>query len=96
MRHNSYGRGTLVVGATGLLGGEICRRLLKKGKPVRALVRATSEKAKLKGLDALGAELVYGDLKDHSSLDEACRGMKFIISTAFYIFFCIFGLNFYW
>ena len=27
----------LVVGATGLLGGEICRRLAEEGKPVKAL-----------------------------------------------------------
>jgi uncharacterized protein YbjT (DUF2867 family) len=35
----------LVVGATGLLGSEICRRLAAAGKPVRALVRATSDPA---------------------------------------------------
>jgi uncharacterized protein YbjT (DUF2867 family) len=44
----------LVVGATGMLGGEICRRLAARGKPVRALVRATSDPAKVEALQALG------------------------------------------
>src|SRR4051794_18375878 len=32
----------LVVGATGLVGTEVCRRLRARGEPVRALVRSTS------------------------------------------------------
>ena len=44
-----------VVGATGFLGGEICRRLLAQGKPVRALVRQTADPAKLENLKQLGA-----------------------------------------
>src|SRR4029453_19557447 len=30
----------------------------------------------------IGVELVPGDLKNPASLDEACRGMKTVISTA--------------
>jgi uncharacterized protein YbjT (DUF2867 family) len=37
----------LVVGATGILGSEICRRLVERGKPVRGLVRATADPGKL-------------------------------------------------
>ena len=37
----------LVVGATGLLGTEICRRLRDGGEDVRALVRKTSEVLKV-------------------------------------------------
>jgi uncharacterized protein YbjT (DUF2867 family) len=33
----------LIVGATGILGSEICRLLAEKGEPVRALVRAHVE-----------------------------------------------------
>ena len=72
----------LVVGATGILGSEICRELARNGKPVRALVRATSDPSKVEGLSTTGAEVVYGDLKDRTSLDKACRGVGSIISTA--------------
>ena len=72
----------LVVGATGLLGGEICRRLRERGHPVRALARETSDPAKVQRLKSLGAEIVRGDLKDRASLDQACRGAATVISTA--------------
>src|SRR2546422_740712 len=72
----------LVVGATGLLGGEICRRLRERGHPVRALARETSDPAKVQRLTSLGAEIVRGDLKDRASLDKACRGAATVISTA--------------
>jgi NADH dehydrogenase len=51
----------LVVGATGLLGSEICRRLRARGRPVRALVRPGSTKAA--ALRAIGVETVEGDLR---------------------------------
>jgi NADH dehydrogenase len=72
----------LIVGATGMLGGEICRLLGEQGKKVRALVRRTSDPAKVAGLRGLGAEVVYGDLKDRASVAAACRGASAIISTA--------------
>jgi uncharacterized protein YbjT (DUF2867 family) len=72
----------LIVGATGILGSEICRVLAEKGEPVRALVRSTSNPDKLAQLKALKAEVVMGDLKDRRSLDAACRGVTAVISTA--------------
>jgi uncharacterized protein YbjT (DUF2867 family) len=72
----------LVVGATGLLGGEICRLLLAKGKPVRALVRSTSDQSKVAQLESLNIETALGDLKDRFSLEDACRGVAAVISTA--------------
>jgi uncharacterized protein YbjT (DUF2867 family) len=72
----------LVVGATGLLGSEICRALAAEGKPVRALVRTTSDQSKVAQLESLGVEIAVGDLKDPSSLDAACRGASAVISTA--------------
>jgi uncharacterized protein YbjT (DUF2867 family) len=72
----------LVVGATGSLGAEICRRLVAKGKSVGALVRATSNPAKVDSLKSLGIALVQGDLTDRASLDAACKGVTTIISTA--------------
>ena len=72
----------LIVGATGILGSEICRLLAEKGEPVRALVRATSNPDKVAQLKALKADVVVGDLKDRRSLDAACRGVGAVISTA--------------
>jgi NADH dehydrogenase len=72
----------LVVGATGLLGSEICGALAARGKRVRALARATSDPAKTDRLRAFGAEIVPGDLRDADSLRAACQGVSAIITTA--------------
>jgi uncharacterized protein YbjT (DUF2867 family) len=71
----------LVVGATGRLGGEICRRLVAAGKPTRALVRSTSDPGKVQALRELGVEVVEGDVRDRASLDAACAGATAAIST---------------
>ena len=72
----------LVVGATGFLGSEICRLLAEDGRPVRALVRRTSEPGKVARLRSLGAEIVEGDLADPGSLERACTGASAVLSTA--------------
>jgi uncharacterized protein YbjT (DUF2867 family) len=72
----------LVVGATGFLGTETCRQLAAKGKPVRAMVRSTSDGAKVGKLKSFGVELVQGDLRDRASLQAACQGVTAVISTA--------------
>ena len=72
----------LVVGATGLVGSEICRLLTEKGEAVRALVRVTSDPGKVQHLSEIGAETVVGDLKDKASLDRACAGVNSVITTA--------------
>lgn len=69
----------LVVGATGMLGGAIIRRLLERDEEVRALVREPSAEKTLK---EAGAEVVVGDLKDRASLPPACEGIKALITTA--------------
>jgi uncharacterized protein YbjT (DUF2867 family) len=71
----------LVAGATGALGGEICRRLIIRREPVRALVRATSDPAKVEVLTKLGCQVVVGDLKHRPSLDPACEEADAVIST---------------
>lgn len=72
----------LVIGATGLLGSEICRLLAAEGKPAKALVRTTSDQSKVARLKSFNVEIARGDLKERSSLDVACRGVSAVISTA--------------
>ena len=72
----------LVVGATGMLGGQIVHRLVRSGKPVKALVRTTAAPAAVEDLKALGIEVVEGDLRDPASLTRACQGVATVISTA--------------
>lgn len=72
----------LVIGATGLLGTEVCRRLAQSGRPLRALVRETAEAGKQAAVEETGAQLVRGDLKDPASLAAACRGVEEIVATA--------------
>lgn len=73
---------TLVVGATGLVGHEICRQLTEAGRSVRAMVRPTSDQSRRANLERLGVELADGDLKDPASLARACIGVQSVISTA--------------
>jgi len=72
----------LVVGATGMLGSEICQRLAQRGETVRGLVRTTSSTEKVELLRRANVEVCIGDLKDPASLAAACRGVDEIISTA--------------
>ena len=72
----------LIVGATGMLGSEICRLIAEQGGAVRVLVRDSSNPEKVERLRGLGAEVVRGDLKDRASLEKACRGASAVVSTA--------------
>src|SRR5438132_109838 len=69
----------LVVGGTGMLGGQVVQQLLARGKRVRALVRQTSDTASLR---AAGVELVLGDLMDADSLPKALDGADAVVTSA--------------
>lgn len=71
----------LVAGATGQLGSEIAKLLLKREQKVRALVRQTSAAEKVTALQNAGAEIVRGDLKEPDTLRDACAGARAVIST---------------
>ncbi|HET6208556.1 MAG TPA: SDR family oxidoreductase [Terracidiphilus sp.] len=72
----------LVVGATGILGTEICRKLGGRQMAVRALARQTADPARLDALREAGVEICWGDLKEPESLSRACTGAEVVISTA--------------
>lgn len=72
-------RPILVAGASGALGGAIARKLLAAGLPVRALSRSAE---RLRDLEALGADVLVGDLLDAAVAERACDGARQVVSTA--------------
>lgn len=72
----------LVIGATGILGMQICRILNEKKKTFRAMVRVSSDQWKVDQLRKMGADIFVGDLKYPLSLAKACEGISQVISTA--------------
>ncbi|MGW4735283.1 NmrA family NAD(P)-binding protein [Streptomyces shenzhenensis] len=73
-------RPVLVTGATGRQGGATARALLAAGVPVRALVRDPATD-RAKAVEALGAELVTGDLDDLDSVTGAAEGARAVFSV---------------
>jgi len=62
---------TFVTGGSGFIGGRLIERLVREGRPVRALARSDSAAA---SVERLGAEPVRGDLGDRESLATAAAG----------------------
>ena len=69
----------LLTGATGFLGSEIARELVRQGHSLRVLARATS---KLDGLTGVTHERLVGDLLDAPSVERALDGMEAVIHAA--------------
>jgi len=70
----------LVTGATGKQGGATARALLTAGVPVRALVR-DPDTERARAVEALGVELVTGDLHDRESVIRAAKGTRAVFSV---------------
>ncbi|MCW5254146.1 NmrA family NAD(P)-binding protein [Streptomyces sp. SHP 1-2] len=70
----------LVAGATGRQGGATARALIAAGIPVRALVRDPATD-RAKAVEALGAELITGDLDDPGSVRRAAEGARAVFSV---------------
>ena len=70
---------TLVTGATGHLGANLVRALVERGERVRALVRPTTDR---RAIDGLNVEVAVGDLKDASSLEAAVEGCERLYHVA--------------
>jgi uncharacterized protein YbjT (DUF2867 family) len=71
----------LVIGATGMLGTEVCRLLADSGQEVKAMVRTTSDPAKKEDLQNWGIELVEGDLRFPNTFEAALKNVDTVIST---------------
>jgi dihydroflavonol-4-reductase len=72
-------RPTLVTGANGHVGNNICRLLVQRGEPVRAMTRASADPAPLQGLDV---EIVHGDIMDPEAVAHAVDGCARIYHSA--------------
>jgi NAD(P)-dependent dehydrogenase (short-subunit alcohol dehydrogenase family) len=71
----------VVVGATGNLGGRIVTALLSRGADVRALVRPTSERAKLDELDQKGVTIIQSEMTNPQELAAAFADAAVVVSA---------------
>ncbi len=70
---------TLLTGATGFVGSAVARVLAARGHALRLLVRPTSDRRNLAGVEA---ELALGDLTDTASLARAVAGCRYVFHVA--------------
>ena len=68
-----------LTGGTGFIGGHVARRLRDRGDEVRVLVR---DLEKGRALEALGCELVVGDLGDEAAIAAGLKGCDALIHNA--------------
>jgi dihydroflavonol-4-reductase len=75
----SAGDKVLVTGASGFVGSAVARKLLDRGFSVRALVRPTSPRFHLAGLEI---EFAEGDLLDAVTVRPAMAGVRHVFHVA--------------
>ncbi|MBD2213131.1 SDR family oxidoreductase [Calothrix sp. FACHB-156] len=68
----------LVTGATGGIGRRVVRLLRQQEKSVRAFVRLSSRYSEL---EHRGSEIFIGDLQQEKDIQQACKGVDYIISA---------------
>lgn len=69
-----------ISGASGFVGGNLIRRLLRGNYQIKALVHKNH-----KAIDGLDIEKVHGDLLRPETLDEFCKGLDVVIHLAGFI-----------
>lgn len=69
----------LVTGASGFVGSAVARAVIARGAKVRLLVRASSDRSNLIGLNA---ELAEGDIRDQASVERAAAGARYLFHVA--------------
>jgi uncharacterized protein YbjT (DUF2867 family) len=66
----------LVTGGTGFVGRHLIQRMRKEGIAIRAVVKTVD---KAQSLEALGVNLIQGDITDKASLEKAIIGVTRVI-----------------
>lgn len=74
---------SLILGGTGSFGRAVVQELVRRGKPVRCLVRNLDRASKLLG-KAPGLELIQGDVQDRHALLDAAEGCGAIVHAINY------------
>ena len=69
----------LITGATGFVGGHLAEAAVARGLRVRALVRPGTDAA---WLEALGAEIIRGDLSDADAVRRAVDSVEYVFHCA--------------
>jgi len=69
----------LVTGASGFVGSAVARIARERGFDVRVVIRKTSSRQNLEGLDA---EVVIGDMRDETSMRAAMKGVRYLLHVA--------------
>jgi dihydroflavonol-4-reductase len=69
----------LITGSTGFIGSAVTRLLIAHGVSVRLIVRSTSARDNIQGLNA---EIVTGDLRDADAVRQAVRGVSAVFHVA--------------
>jgi dihydroflavonol-4-reductase len=77
--HMSTGDPILVTGASGFVGSAVAKHLVEAGWRVRALLRPTSPRTQLAGLDV---EYMEGDLNAAESVARAVAGVRYVFHVA--------------
>lgn len=70
---------TLITGGSGFVGAAIVRAFVTAGYPVRVLVRSSSPRDNLSGLEV---ECFEGDARNAADVELAMNGMRYVVHTA--------------
>jgi uncharacterized protein YbjT (DUF2867 family) len=71
----------LLLGATGNLGGKIADALLQENAKVKALVRTSTDTAKIAALEAKGIQVVVVDTNNIPAIAAHCAGAHCMVSA---------------
>jgi dihydroflavonol-4-reductase len=69
----------LITGASGFVGSAVARAAQQRGYRLRVLIRSSSPRHNLVGLDA---EIVEGDMRDQACMSHALEGVRYLFHVA--------------